>query len=92
MKNIISTIKGAAIFFCAIYTFGTFTNSALYLWFGLATNPDVHGHIILRAWVCLVITIIFTSLFLVTRMIIRLIKKQKKSVQNKTSRSFDDHT
>ena len=79
MKNIISVIKGAAIFFCVIYTIGTFTNSALYLWFGLETNPDVHGHIILRAWVCLVITIIVTFVFMSIRGIMFLIKKHKKT-------------
>jgi len=66
-SKVISIIKGAAIFFCAIYTFGTFTNSALYLWFGVPTNPDVHGHIILRAWVCLVITIIVTLVYILMK-------------------------
>ena len=81
MKNFISTAKGAAIFFCVIYTFGTFANSALYLWFGLATNPDVHGHNIVRAWVCLVITIVVTFISSVIKFFIN----KRKAVKNVNS-------
>ena len=58
LKKTISTIKWAAIFFCAIFTAATLVNSIGALWLGLETNPDIHGHIILRAGVCLGIAII----------------------------------
>lgn len=60
-KKIIEIIKEAAIFFCVIFTIATLANSIGVAWFGHETNPDVHGHIILRAGVCLVITIIVTA-------------------------------
>ena len=58
LNKVFLTIKWAAIFFCAIFTIATLANSIGALWLGQETNPDVHGHIILRAGVCLGITII----------------------------------
>ena len=59
-KKAIATIKWAAIFFCVIFTVATLVNSISAFWFGQETNPDIHGHIILRAGVCLGIAIIAT--------------------------------
>ena len=58
LKKAISTIKWAAIFYCTIFTVATLANSIGALWLGQETNPDIHGHIILRAGVCLGIAII----------------------------------
>jgi len=60
MKTIVPIIKNTAIFFCAIFTAATLANSIGVLWLGQGTNPDVHGHIMLRAVVCLIITITLT--------------------------------
>lgn len=49
MKNIISIIKEIIILFCVFFTVGTLANTIGYLYFGWATNPDVHGHIMIRA-------------------------------------------
>ena len=57
-KKAISTIKWTAAFYCAIFTVATLANSIGALWLGQETNPDIHGHIILRAGVCLGIAII----------------------------------
>ena len=58
LKKIASIIKWGAIFYCTIFTVATLINSVGALWLGIGTNPDVHGHIILRAGVCFIITII----------------------------------
>ena len=58
LKKAVATIKWSAIFYCAIFTIATILNSIAALWLGQETNPDVHGHILLRAGICLGITII----------------------------------
>ena len=71
LKKLIPTIKWAAIFFCAIFTIATLVNSMAALWLGLETNPDIHGHIVLRAGICLgiaVIAVIIKSIYLKGRM------------------------
>jgi len=58
LKKLISIIKEAAILYCAMFTVATLVNSMGAVWFGIATNPDVHGHIILRSGIVLALTII----------------------------------
>ena len=58
MKKIIPVIKRIAVFYCVIFTVATLVNSIGALWFGMETNPDVHGHIILRAGICLGISVL----------------------------------
>ena len=60
LRKSISMLKWSAIFYCVIFTVPTIVNSMGALWFEQATNPDVHGHIILRAGICLGITIFVT--------------------------------
>jgi len=57
MRKVFSIMKEAAIYYCVIFTITTIVNSAGWLWFGFATNPDVHGHIMLRALIVAVIAI-----------------------------------
>jgi len=57
MKKIIPTIKNIAILYCVIFTIATIVNSAAWLWFDIATNPDVHEHIMLRALIVSIISI-----------------------------------
>ena len=57
MSKIISKIKKTAILYCVIFTIATIVNSAGWLWFGIATNPNVHEHIMLRAVIVAVIAI-----------------------------------
>ena len=63
--NIVSLLKWGAIFYCVIFTITTIINSMGVLWLGLESNPDVHGHIILRAGVCFFITIIVSIIKLI---------------------------
>ena len=66
MKNkLVLIIKWGAIFYCTIFTLATLVNSMGVLWLGLESNPDVHGHIILRAGVCFIITIIVSLIKLI---------------------------
>ncbi|MCL1882838.1 MAG: hypothetical protein FWF81_03685 [Defluviitaleaceae bacterium] len=55
MRKVITLIRETAIFYCVIFTVATITNNAGWLWFGFATNPNVHEHIMLRALIVLVI-------------------------------------
>jgi hypothetical protein len=60
LKNLFLPIKWMLLFYCVIFTIATLANSVGTLWLGQETNPDVHGHIILRAGICLGIAIIAT--------------------------------
>jgi len=60
MQKTIQIIKMMAVFFCAIFTAATLVNSMGALWFNMETNPDVHGHIMLRAGICFGITVLVT--------------------------------
>jgi len=78
MKKILYITKNAIMFYCLIFTIGTLANTILWLYFGLATNPDVHGHIMIRAGLCLVITIIvYVIVSLITA--IKCLKANEKS-------------
>ena len=71
LKKAASAIKWAAIFYCAIFTVATLANSIGALWLGQETSPDIHGHILLRAGVCLgiaVIAVIIKSTYLKGRL------------------------
>ena len=57
MRKFIPVIKEISILYCAIFTLATIVNSAGWLWFGIATNPNVHEHIMLRAVIAAVIAI-----------------------------------
>ena len=57
MRKTILIIKEVAILYCVIFTLTTIINSVGWLWFGVATNPDVHGHIMLRAAIVAAIAI-----------------------------------
>ncbi|MCL2202909.1 MAG: hypothetical protein FWB88_03085 [Defluviitaleaceae bacterium] len=57
MEKLISIIKETIILYCVIFTIATIVNSAGWLWFGIATNPDVHEHIMLRAMIVLAIAV-----------------------------------
>ncbi|MCL2255001.1 MAG: hypothetical protein FWC09_11220 [Lachnospiraceae bacterium] len=57
IEKIISIIKETIIIYCVIFTIATIVSSAGWLWFGIATNPDVHEHIMLRAMIVLAIAI-----------------------------------
>jgi len=56
MKKIAMIVKEVAILYCIIFTIATIINSAGWLWFGFATNPDVHEHIMLRAAIVMAIS------------------------------------
>ena len=56
MKKIAMIVKEVAILYCIIFTIATIINSAGWLWFGIATNPNVHEHIMLRAAIVMAIS------------------------------------
>ena len=60
MKNIISITKETLTLFCVFFTVGTLANTIGYRYFGWATNPDVHGHIIIRAGFTFLLAVTFT--------------------------------
>jgi len=64
MNKIVPIIKEVAVLYCVIFTIATIVNSAGWLWFGIATNPNVHEHIMLRG---LIVTAIAISVVVIKK-------------------------
>ena len=66
LKKIISTLKWATIFFLAIFFIGSIANSLIMIGmgpeYGTRTEYEAHIHFMHRTLVCLIITIIITSI------------------------------
>lgn len=77
MKNIISVSKEIIELFCVFFTVGTLANTMGYLYFGWTTNPDVHGHIMIRAGFTFLLAVAFT---LGEAVVEALRDKQNKSI------------
>lgn len=67
MKKTILIIKEAVALYCIIFTVGTLANSIGVLYLGMKSNPDVHGHIMLRAGLVLLITIIINLVSIIMK-------------------------
>jgi hypothetical protein len=76
MKKILYITKNAIMFYCLIFTIGTLANTILWLYFGLATNPDVHGRIMFsNNYHCLCYSFSYNSY--------QMFKSKRKIVNNK---------
>ena len=84
MKNIFIIIKEVIILYCIIFTVGTLVNSIGVLYLGMSSNPDVHGHIILRAGIVFMITTIITAIKIIMKNIILKSKTKRDILQKYT--------
>ena len=84
MKKAVSVIKAAFFLYCTLFTLGTLINSIGVLYLGLSSNPDVHEHIMLRAGLMLLISIIITLVGMLVKSISIKSKTKNRVLLNYT--------
>lgn len=86
MKKFVNILYEGFLLFCGLFTVGTIVNTIGFLYFGIQTNDDVHRHIMTRAVLMLVVTIVVS---LLKNIPFKLKRKNSEQSGDPQEESFD---